>query len=233
MAAPRRKSAARSSSPARKSAAPKPRARQSRATRPATPRQAEILTFIRDYTHKNGYSPTYDEIADQFGISKVTVFEHLTILEERGLISREKHKARSLHLSSHLELPDERPSCVRLLGRIAAGNPIEAVQDREVLDLEQIFTSPHGVYALQVRGDSMIDDHIEDGDFVVVEDRKNVYNGEMVVARLPEDDEVTLKRFFREKGRIRLQPANEKYEPIFVDNVEIQGVVIGVVRRVN
>lgn len=233
MAAPRRKSAARVTSSTKKATAPKARSRAAKATRPATPRQAEILTFIRDYTHKNGYSPTYDEIAAQFEISKVTVFEHLTILEERGLLSREKHKARSLHLSSHLELPDERPSCVRLLGRIAAGNPIEAVQDREVLDLENIFTSPHGVYALQVRGDSMIDDHIEDGDYVVVEGRTSPLNGEMVVARLPEDDEVTLKRFYREKGRIRLQPANEKYEPIFLDNVEVQGVVIGVVRRVN
>lgn len=206
--------------------------RTPRATRPATPRQAEILTFIRDYQHKNGYSPTYDEIAEQFGISKVTVFEHLTILEERGLLRREKHKARSLLLADHLELPDERPSCLPLAGRIAAGRPIEAVQDREVIDLESIFESPHGVYCLQVVGDSMIDDHIEDGDFVVVENRKTPSNGEMVVARLPEDDEVTLKRFYREKNRIRLQPANKAYEPIFATNVQIQGVVIGVIRRV-
>ncbi|MBK8270661.1 MAG: transcriptional repressor LexA [Planctomycetes bacterium] len=215
-----------------KAAAKKARPRQKRVTRPATPRQTEILTYVRDYTHKNGYSPTYDEIAAQFEISKVTVFEHLTILEERGLLSREKHKARSLHLSSHLELPDERPSCVRLLGRIAAGAPIEAVQNREVLDLEEIFTSPHGVYALEVKGDSMIDDHIEDGDYVVIENRKTAHNGEMVVARLPDDDEVTLKRFYREKGRVRLQPANSKYQPIYVDNLDLQGVVIGVVRRV-
>ncbi len=218
-------SAGRSASVRRASRTPK-------ATKPATPRQAEILTFIRDYQHKNGYSPTYDEIAEQFGISKVTVFEHLTILEERGLLRREKHKARSLLLADHLELPDERPSCLPLEGRIAAGRPIEAVQDREVLDLETIFQSPHGVYCLQVVGDSMIDDHIEDGDFVVVENRKSPSNGEMVVARLPEDDEVTLKRFYREKNRVRLQPANPAYEPIFVSNVQIQGVVIGVIRRV-
>lgn len=224
---PRRKSTGRAGT----KPAGKTRQRRTKVMRPATPRQTEILTYVRDYTHKNGYSPTYDEIAEQFGISKVTVFEHLTILEERGLIHREKHKARSLLLADHLELPDEKPSCVRLLGRIAAGAPIEAVQDREVLDLEQIFNSPHGVYALEVRGDSMIDDHIEEGDYVVVENRATASNGEMVVARLPEDDEVTLKRFYREKGRIRLQPANPKYEPIYVDNVELQGVVIGVVRR--
>lgn len=219
------------SRPAR-AAAKRSRPQRTRVTRPATPRQTEILTYVRDYTHKNGYSPTYDEIAEEFDISKVTVFEHLTILEDRGLITREKHKARSLHLAEHLELPDEKPSCIRLLGRIAAGSPIEAVQDREVLDLESIFTSPHGVYALQVKGDSMIDDHIDDGDFVVVENRKSAHNGEIVVARLPEDDEVTLKRMYKEKGRVRLQPANEKYEPIYVDNLDLQGVVIGVVRKV-
>ncbi len=201
-------------------------------TRPATPRQTEILTFVRDYQHRHGYSPTYDEIADTLGISKVTVFEHLSTLEEKGLLRREKHKARSLLLADHLELPDERPGCIPLEGRIAAGAPIEAVENREVLDLDSMFDSPHGVYALEVRGDSMIDDHIDEGDFVVIENRKTPSNGEMVVAYL-EDGEVTLKRFYREKNHVRLQPSNPRYEPIFVENIEIQGVVIGVIRRVN
>ncbi len=207
-------------------------ARRGRAmpTRPATPRQAEILTFVRDYTHKNGFSPTYDEIAAKFGISKVTVFEHLTVLEERGLLRRERHKARSLELADHLQLPDDRPSCLKLLGRIAAGAPIEAIEDPETIDLEQMFSSDHGIYALQVRGDSMIDDQIADGDYVVVERRSTPFNGEIVVAVTP-DGEATLKRFYREKGRIRLQPANEKYEPIFVTEVDIRGVVIGVIRK--
>lgn len=206
------------------------RRNRSKPTRPATPRQAEILTFVRDFTHKNGYSPTYDEIAARFGISKVTVFEHLTVLEERGLLRRERHKARSLELADHLQLPDDRPSCLKLLGRIAAGAPIEAIEDPEVIDLEQLFSSDHGIYALQVRGDSMIDDQIADGDYVVIERRSTPYNGEIVVAVTP-DGEATLKRFFREKGRIRLQPANEKYEPIFVTEVDIRGVVIGVIRK--
>lgn len=206
------------------------RSRSRKSTHPATPRQTEILTYVRDYVHRLGYSPTYEEIADEFGISKVTVFEHLGTLEERGLLRREKHKARSLRLADHLVLPDERPGCLRMEGRIAAGAPIEAIADREVLDLEQIFSANNDVFVLEVEGDSMIDDHIEDGDYVVVENRRTPYNGEMVVALL-EDDEVTLKRYYREKNRIRLQPANPKYKPIYARSVNIQGVVIGVVRR--
>ena len=206
------------------------RNKAARSTRPATPRQRQILTFVRDYTHKNGYSPTYEEIASQFGISKVTVFEHLTILEKRGLVSRDKHKARSLELSSHVELPDERPSCLRLIGRIAAGSPIEAIEDPEVIDLETLFGSQEGTFALQVKGDSMIEDQIADGDYVVCERRSTPTNGETVVALL-EDGEATLKRFYREKGRIRLQPANSKYQPIYTNSVQIQGVVIGLLRR--
>jgi repressor LexA len=203
---------------------------KARATRPATPRQTEILVFIRDYTHRNGYSPTYEEIAEKFDISKVTVFEHLTILEERGLVTRDKHKARSLRLANHLELPDEKPNCLKLVGRIAAGAPIEAIEDSETIDLEEIFASDHGVFALQVKGDSMIEDSIADGDYVVCERRTTPYNGETVVALL-EDGEATLKRFYREKSRIRLQPANPKYQPIYATDVRIQGVVIGLIRH--
>jgi repressor LexA len=203
---------------------------RTRPTRPATPRQVEILTFVRDYSHKNGYSPTYDEIADQFGISKVTVFEHLTTLEERGLLKRDKHKARSLQLARHLQLPDERPGCLRLAGRIAAGAPIEAIENPEVIDLDEIFSSERGAFLLEVKGDSMIDDQIADGDYVVVERRTTPYNGETVVALL-DNDEATLKRYYRERNRIRLQPANPSYKPIYTTNAQIQGVVIGVIRR--
>ena len=204
--------------------------RREKPTKPSTPRQTQILTFVRDYAHKHGYSPTYDEIAAEFGISKVTVFEHLTILEERGLISRDKHKARSLQLADHLQLPDEKPSCIRLLGRIAAGGPMEAIEDARKIDLEEIFHSSHDVYALEVKGDSMIDDHITEGDYVIVENRPTPSNGEIVVALL-DNGEATLKRFYREKSRIRLQPANSRYHPIYTTNPHIQGVVIGVVRR--
>lgn len=219
----------RKTSAARTAPAPRPRGRRKQ-TKPGTPRQTEILTYIRDYMHKHGFSPTYDEIAEQFGISKVTVFEHLTILEERGLIYREKHKARSLRLADHLELPDQRPGCLPLVGRIAAGAPIEAIEDREVIDLEDVFASDHELYVLEVNGDSMIEDHIADGDLVVIEKRETPMNGETVVALLDEGD-ATLKRFYREKNRIRLQPANPNYEPIYVTNPRIQGVLIGVIRR--
>lgn len=221
--------ARRKSSAARRAPSGRGRGR-SKPTRPATPRQAEILTFIRHYLHRHGYSPTYDEIAAEFGISKVTVFEHLTILEDRGLISRDRHKARSLQLADHLVLPEDRPTCLPLVGRIAAGAPIEAIEDPDIVDLEELFTSHHGVYLLEVKGDSMIDDHIAEGDMVVVERRTTPLNGETVVALL-DDGEATLKRFYRERNRIRLQPANPRYEPIYVENVDIQGVVIGVLRR--
>lgn len=201
-----------------------------RPAHPATPRQAAILTFIRDYMHRNGYSPTYDEIAAEFGISKVTVFEHLTILEERGLLSKDRHKPRSLQLADHLRLPADRPTCLRLAGRIAAGSPIEAIEDPEVIDLEQTFTSRHGVYVLQVVGDSMIDDNIADGDYVVVERRIDPVNGETVVALL-DSGEATLKRFYRERNRVRLQPANPRYEPIYTQSVDIQGIMIGLIRK--
>jgi repressor LexA len=202
---------------------------KTRQTRPATPRQAEILTFVRNYIHKNGYSPTYEEIAGEFDISKVTVFEHLSTLADRGLVSREKHKARSLVLANHLQLPDERPACLRLIGRIAAGSPIEAVEDPEVIDLENLFGARQGTYVLEVKGDSMIDDHITDGDYVVVEQRSTPLNGETVVA-LMDNGEATLKRYYREKNRIRLQPANSKYPPIYTNSAQIQGVVIGLIR---
>ncbi len=204
--------------------------RRRRPTCPTTPRQVEILTFVRDYIHKHGYSPTYDEIAEQFDISKVTVFEHLTTLEERGLLSREKHKARSLRLAKHLKLPDERPGRLPLVGRIAAGAPIEAIENPEIIDLDEVFASDQGTFLLEVEGDSMIDDQIADGDYVVVERRNVPLNGETVVALL-DNEEATLKRYYREKGRIRLQPANLNYKPIYTTDVQIQGVVIGVIRR--
>ncbi|MCK6456280.1 MAG: transcriptional repressor LexA [Phycisphaerae bacterium] len=196
---------------------------------PSTPRQAEILTYVRDYQKRTGYSPTLQEIGDYLGISKVTVFEHLTALEKRGLVRRGRHKARSMELADDLRLPNDRPSVVPLAGRIAAGAAVEAVENPDTLDLETVFASRHGTYALQVRGDSMIDDQIRDGDYVIIERRSTAENGETVVALL-ENGEATLKRLYREKGRFRLQPANPKYAPMYVDRLTIQGVVIGVLR---
>jgi repressor LexA len=197
-----------------------------------TPRQLDVLVAIRNYRHLHGYAPTMQELADQLGTSKVTIFEHVGALEKKRVIRRDKHKARSLEIVSDEKLPDEnRDTKLPLLGNIAAGSPIEAVENREEIDLETLFQAKGGVYVLRVRGESMIDDHLCDGDYVVIERRETARNGEQVVALL-DTGEATLKRYFREGGKIRLQPANKTMEPriVDIDRVRIQGVVIGVLR---
>lgn len=199
-------------------------------TRTLTPRQVEILIMIRDTRRKHGYSPTLQEIADELGVSKITIFEHVEALAAKGMLVRHSYRARSLELTSSVHLPDERPSLLPLVGRIAAGKPIETFETPDTVDLESLYASRHPVRSLKVVGDSMIDEHIRSGDFVVYEERSSARNGDTVVALL-DDGETTLKKFYKEKGRVRLQPANPKFDPIYVKNVEIQGVVIGVVRR--
>ena len=195
-----------------------------------TPRQVEILTLIRDYRRSEGYSPTLQEIGDELRISKITVFEHVEALLKKGMLTRRSNKARSLELTSSVQLPDERPTLMPLVGRIAAGAPIEAIEVPGSIDLEEVFASRRPVRALTVVGDSMIDEHIRDGDLVIYEERSNPRNGDTVVA-LIKGEEATLKKFYKEKNRVRLQPANEAYAPIYTRNVQVQGVVIGVLRR--
>jgi repressor LexA len=197
-----------------------------------TPRQLDVLVAIRNYRHLHGYSPTMQELADQLGTSKVTIFEHVGALERKRVLRRDKHKARSLEIVGEDRLPDEeRTTKLPLLGNIAAGSPIEAVENREEIDLETLFASKQGVYVLRVRGESMIEDHLCDGDYVVIERRESARNGEQVVALL-DTGEATLKRFYKEGGNVRLQPANQTMEPRVVpaDRVRVQGVVIGVLR---
>ena len=202
-----------------------------------TPKQMKILTMIRESRLSRGYSPTMQELGDALGISKVTVFEHVGALIKKGALIRDANKARSLELSPDLELPDEtRNTKLPLVGTIAAGSPIEAVETREHLDLEEIFSPPGSrntnKFVLKVRGDSMIDDHIADGDFVICEQRNAARNGDIVVA-LIDNDEATLKRYRPQRdGTIHLEPANAAYEPIIVNKnqLQIQGVCIGVVR---
>lgn len=198
-------------------------------TRCLTPRQLEILAFVRDARRNLGYSPTLQEMADELGISKITVFEHVESLVKKGMLTRRSNRARSLDLTSKAQLPDERPTLIPILGRIAAGRPIEAVETPDYVDLEDVFASRHPVGILTVEGDSMIDDQIRDGDWVVYERRSNPRNGDTVVALI--DNEATLKRFYKESKRIRLEPANKKYKPVFTRDVDIQGVLIGVLRR--
>lgn len=196
-----------------------------------TPRQLDILRIIRDFRNRNGYSPTMQEIGDLLSLTKVTVFEHVAALERKDLLVRgAKHKARSLQVSTKFHFPDEGPHQLPLVGRIVAGEPIEAVEDIEMLDLAELFKAPRERFALRVVGDSMIDEHIRDGDYVICQRRTTARNGDTVVALLA-DGEATLKTFYMEKGRIRLQPANPNYKPIYPDKVDIQGVVIGVIRK--
>ncbi len=194
-----------------------------------TPRQFEIVDFIRRYAREHEYAPTMQEIADHLGVSRPTVFEHIQALEHKGALARgEPTLARSITLAPELL---DRPGELPLKGRIAAGAPIEALEDVEILNFESLFRGrPGETFVLQVRGNSMIEEQIRDDDFVIVEKRKEARNGETVVALLPDGD-ATLKKFYREKGRIRLQPANETMEPIYVDDCEIQGIVVGVLRK--
>lgn len=199
------------------------------ADQPLTRRQKQIVDFLASYQAEHGLSPTLDEIAQEFGVNKVTIFGHVAELERKGILERPTPRAsRGLRLVERAE-PASATS-LRILGRIAAGRPIEAIEDPEELDLQDLLPPGRETYALRVQGNSMIDDSIRDGDIVLVENRTSARNGETVVAVLP-GEEATLKRFYRENGRVRLQPANSTMKPILVDDVEVRGVVVGVVRR--
>ena len=198
---------------------------------PLTKRQREILDYLNDFIQQHGYAPSLEEIGRRFGLSSLaTVHKHLTNLQEKGFIRRAWNRSRSVEVvptrsgGRALELP--------LLGYVAAGAPIEAIPGNETISVPEAFVGKRDTYVLRVRGDSMVDEQIRDGDFVVVEDRKVAENGEMVIALLNGSD-VTLKKLYREHGQIRLQPANPAMQPIIVqaDQVQIQGVVIGVMRR--
>jgi repressor LexA len=197
-----------------------------------TRRQKEILDFLGRHIERRGYAPTIEEIGEHFGLSSLaTVHKHLTNLQEKGLIKREWNRSRALEL-----VPTEvtvRAVELPLLGRVAAGTPIEAIAATETIFVPEDMVGRQDTYVLQVKGDSMIDEQIRNGDYVIVESRKTARDGEMVIALL-EGERVTLKKIYREGGgKIRLQPANAKLKPILVDqnDLQIQGVVIGVLRK--
>ncbi|MEQ8745782.1 transcriptional repressor LexA [Pyruvatibacter sp.] len=200
-----------------------------------TPKQLKILQLIRDSRVRCGYSPTMQELADQLGVSKVTVFEHVEALIKKGALTREPNKARSLSIAEGVALPDEeQPLRFPLVGKIAAGYPIEKFENRDQLDLTDLFGPAMGhvnaTFALRVDGDSMRDEGIFDGDYVIVERKESAHNGQRVVALLP-NGETTLKTYYKEDDHIRLQPANPDFEPIRVKDCKIQGIVVGVLRR--
>jgi repressor LexA len=198
---------------------------------PLTKRQREILDYLQDFIQQHGYAPSLEEIGRRFGLSSLaTVHKHLTNLQEKGFIKRAWNRSRSVEMiptnvaGRAIELP--------LLGYVAAGMPIEAVASSETIAVPEDLVGRRDTYVLRVRGNSMIDEQICDGDFVIVEDRKTAQNGETVVALVGGSD-VTLKKLYRENGRVRLQPANPSMQPIYVDpdQLQVQGVVVGVMRK--
>ena len=198
---------------------------------PLTKRQREILDYLGEFIEQQGYAPSLEEIGRRFNLSSLaTVHKHLTNLQEKGLIRRAWNRSRSVELvptrgaGRAVELP--------MLGFVSAGAPIEAVASTETIAIPEDLVGKRDTYVLRVRGDSMIDEQIRDGDYVIIENRKTATDGEMVIALLGGSD-VTLKKFFRDQGRIRLQPANAAMVPLVVtpEQVQIQGVVVGVVRK--
>lgn len=196
-------------------------------------RQRQILDFLEQYIQRNGYSPTLQEIADALGLrSLATIHEHLYTLVKKGLVRRYEGSVRGIELLEKKIAPAFDGVELPVLGFIAAGKPIEPFSDpHAAMYVSPTFiTGKRRSYVLQVKGQSMIEDGILDGDFVVIEQQETANNGDIVVALL-ETGAATLKRFFKEEGRIRLEPANAAMKPIYAAQVKIQGRVVGVIRK--
>jgi repressor LexA len=192
-----------------------------------TKRQKEILDFIQNFIDAHDYAPSYREIANFFKLGSIaTVADHLENLEKKGFLTKDHNEARSLQLTPRF---DERAFEIPLMGLVAAGYPIEAIRTSETIDIPRDMMGKN-VFALKVRGESMIEDGIFDGDYIIIEQTDNPRNGEIVVA-LVDNENATLKRFYREKNRIRLQPANSNFKPIYSNKVIVQGRVKGVIRK--
>jgi len=211
-----------------------------------TKRQRQVYDFIAEFVQGKGYSPSFEEIGDGLGLSSLaTVHKHITNLEKKGLLRRDYNRSRSIDVlppkgrlkqalaaAASVAAASPRPAAaLPLVGRIAAGKPVETLENPESISLSDI-TGTKDVYVLEVRGDSMQDEHILDGDYVLVEKTKTARDGEIIVA-LVENTDTTLKRFYREGDRIRLQPSNAAMQPIIAPaaSVQVQGRVIGVLRK--
>ena len=197
-----------------------------------TRRQKEVLDFLSGFTAQNGYSPSYEEIASGLGLNSLaTVHKHVTNLQGKGLLQRAHNRSRSIDVLPQRATRKSTPERLPLLGRIAAGRPVEAIETADTISLGDIVGTRE-VFALEVHGDSMRDEHIISGDYVLVERTRTAREGEIIVA-LVDGADATLKRFYREGNLIRLQPSNAEMAPIYAPahNVSIQGRVLGMLRK--
>lgn len=198
-----------------------------------TPKQLQILRFVTEYRERKGLSPTLEEIGEELKVNRVTIFCHVREMEKKGVLRKSHRLSRSIEPLISPENQSAWVPPIPILGSIAAGRPIEAIEDKEIFDFRDLVPPNGEVYILKVQGESMIEDGICNGDFVLVEKREDARNGETVVALIG-DNEATLKRFYKEEGRIRLQPANASMKPLYIqagEPIRIQGIVIGVIRK--
>jgi repressor LexA len=206
-----------------------------------TPRQLAVLRLIAQFEGSQCYSPTIAELADELDVSRTTVFEHITELRKKELLTSSTGRARSSTLTQKANRLLNAERSVResaaageevpLLGRVAAGVPIEAIEDRQSLSLRTLYGNTDDIFALEVDGDSMIDEGINTGDYVICQHASTAENGQMVIA-IVDDENATLKRFYREGDCVRLEASNPAYEPIYTNNCRVQAIVVGHIRRV-
>jgi len=209
-------------------------------------RKQKIIDYIAATLRESGYPPSVREIAAAVGLASTSaVHHHLSALEKEGLLERDATQSRAIRLKPAAMLSggvgndlltrrsDSHTRSIPVIGEIAAGGPIEAYQEAgETVSVPDMISANESTYVLRVRGNSMVDAHIMDGDLVVIREQQTALDGDIVVAQV-EENAVTLKRFFKERGRIRLQPANSEFEPQYYDDVRIQGKLVGVIRRVD
>jgi repressor LexA len=199
---------------------------------PVTPRQREIYEYLRGFVEVHEYAPTIAEICSHFGLKSTgTIHQTLSVLDREGLIHRTPNISRGIEIVE--KKPAEPEDEIPLLGVVAAGLPIEAILSHEIVCVPRDMLGGNRTFALRVRGDSMIDEHIRDGDCIIVQSRPTAENGQTVVA-LVDGSDATVKRFYRESNHVRLEPANVNYKPIVIrppGRVSVQGVVVGVIRK--
>jgi len=204
-----------------------------------TPRQIELLKALAAFEHSRCYSATMQELADELGVRRSTVFEHIATLRQKGLLVPSRGKARSLRLTATGEELLEKSldsghiaqvEGIPLAGRVAAGIPVQADENIERISLESQFGSGDEVFALQVSGESMIEYDVRDGDYVICRRASSAHNGQLVIAEV-ENEGATLKRFYKERDSVRLAPGNPSFEPIFSRDCRIEAVVVGLLRK--